>query len=939
VNASNSKGYGPNSQEISVTPATSPSAPQNLSAGYGNKTISLTWQAPSGNGGSPITGYRVYRSTTSGSGYSEVAVLGNVTLWTDTGLINGQSYFYVVVAENAEGNSTYSNEASEIPRTTPDAPTNLSASHGDTSVDLTWSAPANGGDPIIKYIIYRSTTSGSGYSNIANTTDATPSYTDNTVLNGVTYYYRVSAFNGEGEGLGSNEDSATPATKPSAPRNLATAHGNMNISLTWVAPLSNGGSPITGYKVYRSLTSGVPIVTPHVTIGNVTSWMDTGLSNGQIYYYVIVAFNAEGDGLVSSEVNATPSTKSSAPNNLNATGSDGQITLTWDYPSSDGGNAVSDYRIFRSLTSSSGFAEIGTSGGFLTYTDGSLTNGVTYYYNIVAININGDGNASLEVSATPVGIPSEPLNVNAAHGNGQVTLSWSVPSNTGGTVIIRYHVYRSDTSGIKGSLIWSSSNGSTFTFVDTTVTNGNTYYYIIVAENNVDFGIDSIQVNATPSKVADPATNLVATNVNGEVFLTWDAPLLNGGASIDGYYVYRSTSSGGPWTGPIATLGVVLNYTDTAIIKGTTYHYVITTRNLNGESINSGEASATPISLPSVPINVNIIGGDNSITLIWDVPVDDGGSTLLDYYIYRSNSSGTGYVKISSNGQSTNFTDTNLINAQTYYYKIAAVNVLGVGSNSSEVFETPGAGPTIPLLFVVKPGIDQIELYWLKPVDDGGYPIEKYLIFRTDSLEGIPVNIANTTSLNYVDSNLGNGKLYYYQVTAISSFGFGQFTPLQEGHTFDVPSQPRNVKARSESGSVKITWDRPTSDGGIPELEYRVYKSSSQDGSYQIIANESNYGFIDTEVVIDNTYYYKITAINDVGESVESTPVEVKVVEETSTSSEETSASITTTTETSETTDTQQGDTGSEVNLEQVIAGLLIILAIFGVGFVVIRRR
>ena len=89
------------------------------------------------------------------------------------------------------------------------------------------------------------------------------SYTDTAVSNGTTYYYQVAAVNAVDTGPGSNERSATPTpppppTAPGAPNLTAASAGNASVALGWTAPASDGGSPITGYEIWRGTTSGAP---------------------------------------------------------------------------------------------------------------------------------------------------------------------------------------------------------------------------------------------------------------------------------------------------------------------------------------------------------------------------------------------------------------------------------------------------------------------------------------------------------------------------------------------------------------------------------------------------------------------------------------------------------------------------------------------------------
>src|SRR3989440_149570 len=460
VSAVNSPGEGAKSNEASAAPSapppppSPPSAPTNLVATAGNAQVGLTWQAPGSNGGSAITNYKIYRGTSS-NGETLIATIGHQLSHSDGGLTNGAKYYYHVSAVNNVGEGLRSNEASATPTapaTPPGAPQGLSASPGDATVTLTWSAPSsNGGSPITNYRIYRGTTSNG--ETLKTTIGNVLTYTDTTVTNGVTYYYQVSAVNNVGEGPRSNEASATPSapppppTPPSAPTNLVATVGNAQVTLTWQAPASNGGSPITNYRIYRATTSGGE--TLKATIGNLLSYSDAGVTNGVTYYYQVRAVNAAGEGPRSNEASATPTapaTPPGAPQGLGATAGDATVTLTWSAPSSNGGSPITNYKIYRG-TSSNGETLKATIGNVLTYTDTTVTNGVTYYYQVSAVNAAGEGPRSNEASATPSAPPppptppSAPTNLAATAGNAQVTLTWQTPASNGGSPITNYKIY------------------------------------------------------------------------------------------------------------------------------------------------------------------------------------------------------------------------------------------------------------------------------------------------------------------------------------------------------------------------------------------------------------------------------------------------------------------------------------------------------------------
>ena len=171
----------------------------------GSGSVSLSWSASSG-----ATSYTLYRSTSSGT---ETAYKGSLTStsYTDTGVTNGTTYYYKVVASNSSGTSGKSNEVSATPQASgsaPTAPTLNTPVASSGKVALTWSAPTGA----TRYTLLRSTTSGSEASYKTGLTSA--SYNDTSVTNGTTYYYKVTASNSFGTSPLSNEVNATPQANP-----------------------------------------------------------------------------------------------------------------------------------------------------------------------------------------------------------------------------------------------------------------------------------------------------------------------------------------------------------------------------------------------------------------------------------------------------------------------------------------------------------------------------------------------------------------------------------------------------------------------------------------------------------------------------------------------------------------------------------------------------
>jgi len=179
--------------------ATIPSAPAGLTASAGNGQVSLSWSSSSG-----ATSYNVKRSTVSGGPYTTVGS-PTTTSFTNTGLTNGTTYFYVVTAVNSAGESGNSNQASATPTlAVPAAPTGLTASAGNAQVSLAWT----GSGGATSYNVKEATVSGGPYTTVGSPTGT--SFTATGLTNGTTYFFVVTAVNSAGDSGNSNQASATP---------------------------------------------------------------------------------------------------------------------------------------------------------------------------------------------------------------------------------------------------------------------------------------------------------------------------------------------------------------------------------------------------------------------------------------------------------------------------------------------------------------------------------------------------------------------------------------------------------------------------------------------------------------------------------------------------------------------------------------------------------
>ena len=404
-----------NGSDSIIATTSVPEAPIQSTPTFSGGELNINWtDVPLANdGGATITAYDVYEGTSSnGEGTTPICTAGSTaTSCAITGLTNGTLYYFTVEAVNSVGNSAPSNEESATEATTPGTPTETSPTSGDSRVTVNWTAPtSDGGSAITGYIVYYGTSQTSQNTSgcVAIGSSAT-SCTVTGLTNGQTYYFTVEAVNGVGNSNPSTPQSATPATTPDPPTQSTptVASGQVTVKWTDVTVANDGGSSITGYDVYKGTTKGGEIYTSTACTGGstATSCTVTGLTNGDTYYFTVEAANGIGNsGYSNEEGPETPETTPGAPTLTAATGSSGEVKLTWTAPSSDGGSSITGYDVYMG-TSSGGesytSAACTASASGTTCTVTGLSNSRTYYFTVEAVNSVGNSSPSNEKSAKP----------------------------------------------------------------------------------------------------------------------------------------------------------------------------------------------------------------------------------------------------------------------------------------------------------------------------------------------------------------------------------------------------------------------------------------------------------------------------------------------------------------------------------------------------------
>lgn len=450
---------------------------------------------------------------------------------------------------------------------------------------------------------------------------------------------------------------ATDTTPPSMPTGVkAVAKSDTSVELSWTASSDNAG--VDSYKVYRNnafLTS---------TAG--TSFTDNTVTGGTAYSYTVIAVDAAANRSQTSAAATvtTPEpvdvTPPSMPTGLSAIAvSPAKVNLSWN-ASTDNKGATS-YKVYRNDVYLAATADT-------SYSDSGVSGGQTYKYTVIATDSAGNlSPPSAAVSVVPP-LPSDtiaptiPQNVSSSNlGTDSVTLEWYASSDTGGSGMGGYHVYRNN------SLVATVTEP---TYTDKSLTPNTRYNYTIdafdkannLSSKSAEYAVTTLKpADTTPPSV--PA-NLRTTSVTtSSAALVWD-PSADSDSGVASYKVYRNgTLIGSP---------SAANFTDTGLKPSTAYTYTVAAldKSNNISAASSGlqvtTATSADTTPPSVPANLRATSVKaNAVSLSWDAATDSGGSGLAGYHIYRDG------TMIASTADTT-YTDSGVNKSTAYNYYITA---------------------------------------------------------------------------------------------------------------------------------------------------------------------------------------------------------------------------------------------------------------------------
>ncbi len=452
--------------------------------------FAVAWSAPAYNGGSAITNFKAEVSTDGGNTWRLARQSESTSLSVAvSGAAPGTTYLVRLSAINAVGASAFLTGSVKTTPVAPTAPRNLvSSALTPTSLTVSWQLPtSNGGGAIIDYKVELSSNNGTTWTTVNDGVSNNLSASISNLRKGTAYQLRVSAVNEIGTSVASAVLSATTlATVASAPISLVNSDvQSTSAVISWSAPTDLGGAAITNYLVETSRDGVIWKITPKA-VSTSRSLKLTGLAPGTTYQVRVTAINSVGAsenlaGSISTSAIAPTSPRSVAISDVNTMG----LTLAWQLPTSNGGSAITDYRVEVS-SNCSGYTAINRAASAdLAFSVTGLKAGTKYCFRVSAVNAIGTSQASAVLSAVTAGnAPTAPTSLSVKASRTSVVLGWKASTVTNGSAVRNYIVEYSKNNGGTWLKVTKPISTSTKLTVSGLKTKTN-YLFRVTATNDV----------------------------------------------------------------------------------------------------------------------------------------------------------------------------------------------------------------------------------------------------------------------------------------------------------------------------------------------------------------------------------------------------------------------------------------------------------------------
>ncbi|OTF76669.1 hypothetical protein BLA29_001005, partial [Euroglyphus maynei] len=770
----------------------------------------------------------------------------------------------------------------------PKGPLNVSDVHAE-GCKLKWNKPEDdGGEPILNYQIEKQDTETGRWVPVCTSREPEADITG--LIPGHEYKFRVKAVNVEGESEPLESDHSTvaknPFTEPDKPgRPQPVDWDRHHVDLKWQPPENDGGAPITGYIVEKKEKTGKNWIKALVVDGPINEARVPDLIEGVDYQFRVKALNKAGPS-GPSDASEVVTTK---PRNLLP-----KIEKVRDITVHAGQPIKFDVKVIgepppktmwyrdgddKPLSGNDGDLKIENEPYRTKLMVPKAKRCDTGLYKLVATNPSGTDEVQVKVTVLDKpGEPEGPLDVSDVHAEG-CKLKWKPPKDDGGVPIETYVVEKQDQATGKWLPVCQT------TIPEVNVSNlepGHEYKFRVKAVNAEGESEPLVTLQPTLAKnpyevPAAPGTPQVTDIDKNHVDLCWEPPSKDGGAPITGYIIEKKEKGSDKWMKACQVLTDETKARVPDLETGHEYQFRVKALNKAGASLPSDETKMVLVKHKKLPPkidrkNLRPIKIKVGEEFVFDADVIGEPAPEVVWKLNDKDADGKANLTITNKPYNTRFECDKATRKDAGVYRVIATNKWGEDQVNIEVKVVGKPSKPNGPLQVDDIRKDGCSLKWNKPDDDGGEPLEGYLVEKLDPDTGSWIPVGKTLIPEINVHNLMPGKQYSFRVKAVNKEGESEpletLSPIIAKDPYETPGQTgRPEPVDWNKDHVDLKWEPPANDGGAPIESYIIEKREK--GSPRWVKS--------AEVPGDQTrgtaphleegkeYEFRVTAVNKAG--------------------------------------------------------------------------
>ncbi len=803
----------------------------------GEPEPTIQWFDPAGNPLKP-TGER---SSVETDDYHTYLIIRK-TQRSDTGI-------YKIIAKNDQGTDSAEVDVSvlSVPLS-PMGPIEVS-NVTSNSCHLDWKPPKDdGGDPIKYYTVEKMDTEKGVWIPCGETVGKTPEFDVTGLHEGCTYMFRVRAVNSMGESEPLETDTSilakNPYDPPGPPENVRVEDWDRKwVKLSWSPPFDDGGSRILNYIIEKKEDFSSKWSRAAQTDTDECLMKVTDLTENSKYRFRVRAVNRAGPGHPSEPSSEVTCRTRNAPPIIDRNSIDDIRTKVGEPAKIDArisGEPIPDsIWIFNKATLKSTPVMSVVHEDYrakIVWTSAKRQDSGTYL--LKATNKNGQDEAEIEVLVVgPPSVPQGPLRADDIFAD-RCTLSWRVPLDDGGSPITHYTIEKMDLEA--GSWIPCGKSTELKCLIEG-LEEMHEYLFRVKAVNSEGDsepleGTDPILAK-NPFEPPGPPGKPKLTDWDWDHFdLKWTEPTNDGGAKVTSYIIEKRGAHDDLWV-KCAEIKPKLEFGAAGDVElGKSYVFRIRAVNAAGQGPPGPESDTFVCRYKKLKPKIDrkalheltVSVGD---AIDFDVPIMGEPPPDVNWSKNGRSISSTDRMEIKVMDYRTKFYIDESTRADDATYSITAVNIHGKDAAEVRVYVVGKPGPPEGPLEVSNITKDSCVCAWKPPKDDGGLPIDAYILEKYDVDTGIWSVVGSTTGLKMNVPDLEEGKQYEFRVKAVNAEGDSKYLqtlkPITAKDPYTVPLPPSAPEIVDWSEKhMELEWKEPLDDGGSPITGYLVEKRS-----------------------------------------------------------------------------------------------------------------